>query len=123
MFIVRHLTCEAAPTIRPLDVSIVHKTALERRTEELLADAIKNADWYTKPRRVGTSRFCPFEWKVSEPQYNRLPRHVVEAKCDNCESYCKPLVYHLSVRITESRKRYWTTMPVNVYWVYDPSRK
>jgi hypothetical protein len=124
MFTMRHLTCEAAPAKPPqLDRSKTHKNAMLEKTyqtERLLKKAIKNSQWFTKPRTSKTISDCPFTWKMSEPQHNRLPRHVVEAECISCSLSCKPLVYHLTVRINDGpNKRYWTTIPVKVAYIYD----
>ena len=123
--IMRHFTCEAAPAKRfaPLDRSKVHDNAMLEKTyqtERLLKKAIKNSQWFTKERSSKISSNCPFTWKMSKLQHNRLPRHVVEAECKKCSPSCKPLLYHLTVRIDDgTNKMNWTTISVKVAYIYD----
>ena len=122
MFTVGHLTGEAAPRYGQVDLSKAHgkaKEAMTWKSERDLAKALTNSDLLKRSNRPKASQgACPYELKVSKPQYNRFPKHYVEATCQGCDmKRCEPVYYHLLARIRTKGRHYWKSIRVKVAYV------
>ena len=119
MFTVGHLTGEAAPTFGTLNPTYKHGMTTTWESQKKMAIALKNSDLLKKPSRPEASqRRCPYKFEVSKPQYNRFPKHIVEATCKGCDmKRCEPVYYHLQVRISKGQGHYWKPIRVKVAYV------